>query len=66
MSRGAEGTASPWKRNKYLSTGLTSYPQVNGQGWSALVLTGQRKTDPRVLSLAPVCIILPNKKCTLK
>jgi hypothetical protein len=49
-----------YPQNSKLSTGLTSYPQGMGSSSHA------RKRDPRVLSVASVCIILPNKKYTLK
>jgi len=40
-----------------------SYPQAGGGVGSS---SHARKRDPRVLSAASVCIILPNKKYTLK
>jgi hypothetical protein len=40
-----------------------SYPQAGGGVGSS---SHARKRNPRVLSVARICIILPNKKYTLK
>jgi hypothetical protein len=66
MSRGAEGTVSPQFFFKYLSTGCRLSTEVMHRAGEWGVIHRAKQRLPQVLSTAPVCIILPNKKYTLK